>query len=42
MCDDYDDCDDCMAYGDDYFLNDDGELESFCPYCPLRVDKDDW
>lgn len=33
---DYDDvCDESGALGDDYFINDDGELESMCPYCPI-------
>lgn len=28
-----DHCDECGGYGDDYFINDEGELESMCPYC---------
>lgn len=30
---DWDYCYECTGYGDDYFENDDGELESCCPYC---------
>ena len=42
---DYDDtCYECSGYGDDYFINDKGELECYCPYCyanPNRQDRDD-
>jgi hypothetical protein len=40
--DDY--CYECTGYGDDYFVNKDGELESACPTCPHnRVNfDDDW
>lgn len=42
--DDYDWCYECTGYGDDYFLNDEGELESACPTCPHnlfgRLDED--
>ena len=31
--DDYDVCYECGGYGDDYFINDEGELECYCPYC---------
>lgn len=46
--DDDDYCYECGGYGDDYFINDDGELESACPTCPHnrfgRLDDydDDW
>ena len=30
---DYDVCYECTGYGDDYYINDDGELECYCPYC---------
>lgn len=45
--DDWDDdcCYECAAYGDDYFINKDGELECRCPTCfmnPLHSDNDDW
>lgn len=30
---DYDACYECTGYGDDYFLNDNGEWESRCPHC---------
>jgi hypothetical protein len=43
---DDDSCYECTGYGDDYFINDDGELECYCPYCwnnPDRYDPDrDW
>lgn len=26
-------CYECTGYGNDYFINDDGELESYCQYC---------
>ena len=32
--DDYDCCDECGGYGDDYYINDDGELVSACDDCP--------
>lgn len=43
MIDDYDDdyCYECSGYGDDYFANDEGELECYCPYCPLGGYDDD-
>lgn len=28
-------CYECSGYGDDYFINDDGELECYCPYCSI-------
>lgn len=46
--DDYDWCYECTGYGDDYFVNEDGELESACPTCPhnrfgqLDDYDDDW
>lgn len=44
--DDYDDrCYECTGYGDDYFMNEDGEYVSYCPYCPfnpLHDDDDEW
>lgn len=41
MDDDY--CYECTGYGDDYFINDEGELECRCPTCPLNPmwDEDD-
>lgn len=32
---DYDVCYECGGYGDDYFINEDGELECACPTCPF-------
>lgn len=43
--DDFDWCYECGGYGDDYFVNDEGELECACPTCwrnPNRYDDDDW
>ena len=31
-----DHCYECTGYGDDYFINDDGELECKCPSCPFN------
>lgn len=28
-------CYECTGYGDDYFINDEGELESSCDTCPF-------
>lgn len=39
--DEYDTCYECSGYGDDYFINDDGELECYCPYCPFGGYDDD-
>lgn len=39
------DCYECTAYGDDYYINDDGELVSACYDCPYFLndtDDDDW
>lgn len=38
--DDY--CYECGGYGDDYFVNDRGELECYCPYCHKNPAIDDW
>lgn len=38
MEDDYDYCYECSGYGDDYYINDDGEFE--CSMNPYR--EDDW
>jgi hypothetical protein len=42
--DDYDWCYECTGYGDDYFVNEDGDLESACPTCPHNPHyyDDDW
>ena len=34
-------CVDCAVYGDDYFLNEDGEWESRCPYCSFNDDDEE-
>lgn len=39
--DEYDVCYECTGYGDDYFINDDGELESSCSTCPFNEVKHD-
>lgn len=38
--DDY--CYECGGYGDDYFENENGELESYCPYCNRNPANNDW
>ena len=38
---DLDVCDECSGYGDDYFVNDDGELECRCPTCPVNPNFED-
>lgn len=35
--DEYNYCDECAGYGDDYFINDQGELECKCPTCPCNT-----
>lgn len=42
--DEYDHCYECGGYGDDYFINDEGELESSCPTCPFNPHRydEDW
>lgn len=43
MEDDYDYCYECSGYGDDYFVNEDGELESCCQDCLMNPYRpDDW
>lgn len=37
--DDY--CYECTGYGDDYFINEDGELECYCFQCPFGWCDDD-
>lgn len=40
-CDD-DWCYECTGYGDDYFVNEEGDLECACPTCPHnRINFDD-
>lgn len=41
MYDDYDHCYECSAYGDDYYIDDDGELVCYCPECQ-RLFDDEW
>ena len=40
----YERCYECSGYGDDYFINDEGELESACPKCPFNPHRydNDW
>ena len=39
--DGYDRCYECRGYGDDYIINDDGELESWCDKCGCNPNKVD-
>lgn len=36
MYEDDDYCYECRGYGDDYFVNEYGELESCCQGCPMN------
>lgn len=38
---DNDYCYECGGYGDDYFINEDGELECYCPQCPSNPNRDE-
>ena len=45
MCeefDNYDYCYECRGCGDDYSVNDDGELKSNCETCTMNLFNDDW
>jgi hypothetical protein len=33
---DEDYCYECQGYGDDYFINDNGELECYCSQCAMN------
>lgn len=41
MMDELDPCYECTAYGDDYFVNDEGEWECACSTCPYNTISDD-
>ena len=41
MLDALDYCYECSGYGDDYYINDDGDLECRCPECPMNPFNDD-
>lgn len=34
-------CYECTGYGDDYYVDDDGELVCRCPECPFNPFRDD-
>lgn len=38
--DDY--CYECGGYGDDYYINDEGEMVRRCPQCPFYKRDDEW
>lgn len=41
--DNYDVCYECTGYGDDYYLNDEGEWVSTCEMCPYNpANEDNW
>lgn len=42
MEDDYDYCYECSGYGDDYYLDEDGELIWRCPECNMNPYRDEW
>lgn len=35
-------CDECRGYGDDYYIDDDGNLVSACNECFYNRSDDDW
>lgn len=39
--DDADRCYECTGYGDDYVIDDDGELVRYCPECPFNPDREE-
>lgn len=39
--DDDDYCYECSGYGNDYFINEDGELECYCPQCLFNPNRDE-
>lgn len=39
--DDFDPCEECRIYGDDYYYDEDGDLVSYCDDCPFG-DFDPW
>lgn len=43
MYEDDDYCYECRGYGDDYYVNEHGELEPCCPECPMNpLGLDEW
>lgn len=41
--DDWDYCYECSGYGDDYYFDDDGEMQCRCDECPFNPYRpDDW
>ena len=42
MDDRYDYCYECTGYGDDYYIDDDGELVCACMECPFNPSNDDY
>lgn len=38
---DYDYCEECAIYGDDYFINDDGDIERYCQHCAFNQYEDE-
>ena len=34
-------CYECSGYGDDTYIDDDGELQFRCPKCPFNITIDD-
>jgi hypothetical protein len=35
-------CEDCIAYGDDYYMNDEGEYECRCTSCAFNDNDDEY
>ena len=38
---DEDYCDECGGYGDDYYIDEEGDFVCRCPECPYRKEYDD-
>lgn len=38
----YDYCFECGAYGDDYYMDEEGELVCRCPECAMNPNYDPW
>ena len=38
---DFDYCYECSGLGDDYYVDEDGDLVCFCPECPLNPGRRD-
>ena len=37
----YDHCYECRGYGDDYYMDENGDLICYCPECPFNPFKEE-